>query len=187
MYSDDRTIIQQIAARDERAIEAMAAAYGTVCRRIAKNILGNAADAEEVCNEALFRAWNAIPAHPPVHLQAYLITLTRRIAFDLLKTNNRFKRGGGDVPLALEELAECVAAPDSVEAAIDRSTLKAEIDRFLDRLSAEKRRIFIERYTMLMPTAEIAAAHGMQENAVRMALCRMRKALRQTLEKEGYL
>lgn len=187
MHQNDKHIIERIAARDERALEAMAAAYGAVCRRTAQNILSSAADVEEVCNDALFRAWNAIPAHPPEHLQAYLITLTRRIALDKHRAESRIKRGGGEVPLALDELAECIAARDSVEAAVDRNTLKAEIDRFLGRLSTEKRRIFIERYVMLMPVSDIAARHAMTADAAKMALSRMRKALRTQLEQEGYL
>lgn len=165
----------------------MAAAYGAVCRRTAQNILSSAADAEEVCNDALFRAWNAIPAHPPAHLQAYLITLTRRIALDKHKADARLKRGGGEVPLALDELSECIAGADSVEAAVDRNTLKEEINRFLGRLSAEKRRMFIERYVMLMPIADIAERHAMSADAAKMAISRMRKTLRRHLEQEGYL
>lgn len=187
MHTDEQSILKQITARDERAIEAMTAAYGALCRRIAQNILGSAADAEEVCSEAMFRAWNAIPAHPPAHLRAYLITLTRRIAFDWQKAETRAKRGGGEIPLALDELAECIASKDSVEDALDRRALLTEINRFLGSLTAGKRRIFIERYMMLMPLADIAEEHGMQETAVRMALSRMRKALRKQLEEGGYL
>ena len=187
MNRTDRQIIEQIAERDERALEAMTAEYGAVCRRIAQNILGSPADAEETCNEAFFRAWNAIPAHPPVHLQAYLITLTRRIALDRQRTESRLKRGGGEIPLALDELSECIASPESVEQTLDRKALQAEIDRFLGSLTAEKRRIFIERYTMLMPVQDIAQHHAMTAEAVRMTLSRMRRKLRELLEKEGYL
>ena len=61
MAANDTQIIAQITARDERALEALADAYGKICRKTALNILGNPADAEEAFNDALFRAWNAIP------------------------------------------------------------------------------------------------------------------------------
>lgn len=187
MQISDQEIIEQITARDERALETLSVRYGAVCRRIAQNILGSEKDAEEAFNDVLLRAWNALPAHPPAHLQAYLITLTRRIALDQYKERNRIKRGGGQTAAALSELEECIASPETVEAAADRRALAAEIDRFLEQLTAEKRRIFIERYTMLMPTGDIAKRHGMTDAAVKMALSRMRRALREQLKKEGYL
>ena len=67
LRTEDKIIIEQIAARDERALETLAALYGEICRRTARNILGSDADAEEALNDALYRAWNAIPASPPVH------------------------------------------------------------------------------------------------------------------------
>ena len=187
MRTEDKIIIEQIAARDERALETLAALYGEICRRTARNILGSDADAEEALNDALYRAWNAIPASPPVHLQAYLITLTRRIALDMRKSQTRSKRGGGTVPAALSELEACISADSDVEQAVDRTLLRDAIDRFLMQLSTEKRRIFIERYTLFLRTAEIAERHGMTDSAVNMALSRIRKALHTFLEEEGFL
>ena len=187
MAANDTQIIAQITARDERALEALADAYGKICRKTALNILGNPADAEEAFNDALFRAWNAIPMNPPAHLQAYLITLTRRIALDKRRAEGREKRGGGEVPVALSELEECIASGDSVEAALNHNALRDAMNDFLGTLSDEKRRIFIERYTFLMPPREIARRHAMTSASVRMALGRMRKALKQYLEEEGLL
>ncbi len=187
LNAKDKQIIEQITARNERALETLTDAYGKLCRSIAQNILGNAADADEAFNDALYRAWNAIPQNPPAHLQAYIITLTRRIALDRCKAANREKRGGGEVPLALSELGDCVASEENVEAVLNRNVLRTALNEYLDTLSDEKRRIFIERYTMLMPAGEIARRHGMTTAAVNMALSRMRKALRQYLDEEGLL
>lgn len=187
MNVNEKQIIEQIRSRDERALEAMTAAYGRFCRKTAQNILGNAADADETFNDALYRAWNAIPQNPPAHLQAYLITLTRRIALDRLRAEHREKRGGGEVPVALDELSECIASGDSVEAILSRNALRTSMERFLDTLSEEKRRIFIERYTFLMPVGEIAKRHGTTPAAVKMSLSRMRRALKKHLEEEGLL
>ena len=187
MNAKDNRIIEQITARDERALEALTDAYGRICRKTAQNILGNAADADEVYNDALFRAWNAIPMNPPAHLQAYLITLTRRIALDKRRAEGREKRGGGEVPVALSELEECIASGDSVEAALNHNALRDAMNDFLETLSDDKRRIFIERYTFLLSAGEIARRHATTAPAVKMALSRMRKALKQYLEEEGLL
>ncbi len=187
LNAKDQKIIEQITVRDERALEALTAAYGRICRKTAQNILGNAADADEVFNDALFRAWNAIPMNPPAHLQAYLITLTRRIALNRIKAGNCEKRGGGEIPAALSELEDCIASGESVEAILNRNALRTAMNDFLETLSDDKRRIFIERYTFLMSSAEIARRHKSTAPAVAMALSRMRKALKQYLEEEGLL
>ena len=187
LNAKDNRIIEQITARDERALEALTAAYGKICRKTAQNILGNTADADEAFNDALFRAWNAIPMNPPAHLQAYLITLTRRIALDKRRAETREKRGGGEVPLALSELEGCIDSGESVEAVLNRNALRTALNDFLETLSDEKRRIFIERYTFLMSAGEIAKRHAMTSASVKMVLSRMRKALRQYLEEEELL
>ena len=187
LNADEKQIIEQLLSRDERALEALTDAYGRICRKTAQNILGNAADADEAFNDALYRAWNAIPANPPTHLQAYLVTLTRRIALDRLRADHREKRGGGEVPVALSELEECIASGENVETILNRNALRTEMERFLDTLSDEKRCMFIERYTFLMPPGEIARRHATTTAAVKMSLSRMRKALKKHLEEEGLL
>ena len=187
MQTDEKQIIALIQSRDERAIQMMTEAYGDICRRTAMNILGNERDAEETFDDALLSAWNAIPTNPPEHLQAYLIILTRRAAINRYRADNRQKRGGGQVPVALSELEECIASGENVEVQISRNALLAEMNRFLGALSANKRRIFMERYGALMPIRDIAIQHGMTEDAVKKALSRMRQALRNHLDEEGYL
>ena len=44
------------------------------------------------------------------------------------------KRGGGALPLALDELSECVPAPGRVEHALEEQELADSIDRFLRTL-----------------------------------------------------
>ena len=185
MQTDEKQLIAQIQARDEHALEVMYDAYGDLCRRTAYNILNNERDAEEAFNDALYNAWNAIPANPPAHLQAYLLTLTRHIAINRYRTETRQKRGGGQVPVALEEHNECLASGENVEAQISRNAMLAEMNRFLGSVSSSKRRIFLARYGALMSVREIAVEFGMSEDAVKKALSRMRQALRKHLEQEG--
>ena len=71
MNSSDQEIIANIIARDERALEQLAAAYGQICRSIARNILNNPQDAEEALNDALFQAWNAVPKQQPVIIKIF--------------------------------------------------------------------------------------------------------------------
>ncbi len=54
----------------------MAEKYGAYCHTVARNVLGNDADAEECVNDAYLAVWNAIPRAQPQNLLAYLAKTT---------------------------------------------------------------------------------------------------------------
>ena len=184
---EDADILRLFDMRSERAIAAAERKYGRQCRALAVRILGSEQDAEECVNDALLHAWNAIPPQQPDSLSAFLYALTRNLALNRLKQNNRLRRGGGQTPAALEELAECIPAPESVEAAYDRITFRETLERFLDTLSADARTVFVQRYWYLHSCCEIAENCRMSEVKVRVTLSRTRKKLKQFLEKEEFL
>ena len=110
---DDNTIIQHYWDRDERALTETAEKYGTYCCSIAENILSDREDAKECVNDTYLRAWNTIPPQRPKVLPAFIGRIVRNIAFDLYRKMNASKRGGGQVPLVLDELEECI--PDRMQ------------------------------------------------------------------------
>lgn len=92
------------------------------------------------------------------------------------------KNGGAD--LALEELGETLASSAAVEREYERRELTQAIDGFLRTLSADDRNIFICRYWLFAPTADIAARLGFSQSKVTTSLYRTRQKLRTYLEKE---
>lgn len=163
---DDGQIVQFYWDRDERAIPATADKYGNYCTSIAKNILGNPEDAEECVNDTYMRAWNSMPPHRPNVLSAFLGKITRNVSLNRYKQNTADKRGGGEVPAVLEEIAELVSDTDSVEQEVDRRELVKAIDAFLDRLPTEKRSLFLCRYWYFDSVSNLASRFGMTENHV---------------------
>ena len=63
--------------------------------------------------------------------------------------------------------------------------LLAEIRRFLARQSPQKRWLFVRRYWFLDEITELARRTGRSEGAVRTTLARMRRKLRDEMQKEG--
>lgn len=59
------------------------------------------------------------------------------------------------------------------------------LDRFLDELPAETRKIFVRRYFYISPVKEIADEYGLSESKVTVTLFRTRGKLKSVLEKEG--
>ncbi len=182
---DDTKIVDLYWTRSESALSETAQKYGSYCRSIAFRILHNDQDSEECVNDTWLGAWNAMPPKRPTVLSTFLGRITRNLSLDRRKRCNAEKRGGGEMAVALEELRECVPAPNGVEAALDDMALTEHIDRFLGTLPAEQRKIFVQRYWYLCSIREIANNCGVRESKVKVTLFRTRQALRESLLKEG--
>lgn len=183
---DDSKIVQLYWDRNEQALTATSDKYGNYCISIAKNILGNKEDAEECVNDTYMRAWNSLPPHRPNILSTYLGKITRNLSFNLYKRNTADKRGGGEVPVVLDEIVDLVSDTDDVEKEIDRRELVKAIDDFLGKLPADKRRIFICRYWYFDSISNIASRFGMTNNYVSVLLNRLRLKLHNYLLERGF-
>lgn len=179
-------IIALYQARDERAIQMTADTLGAYCHTIAYNILGNREDAEECVSDAYLTVWNTIPPAEPISLRNFVTRIVRNLALNRYKEQHRDKRGGGQVPLALEELADVVSGEDDVVADYERREMLASIAGFLATRSPRDRRIFLDRYLNLDSTADLSARYGIKEAQVLLILSRTRQKLKVHLEKEGY-
>lgn len=182
---DEKQIIDLYWDRSENAIAETAKKYGKYCHGIAFNILASREDSEECVNDTYLKAWSVIPPKRPIKLSAFLGKITRNLALNRYERYTAEKRGGGQVALALEELAECIPDPHSVEQAVNDKILADKLNIFLSGLSVEARKIFMRRYWELSSVREIAAAYGISESKVKMSLFRTRGKLRSFLEQEG--
>lgn len=183
---DDVKIVELYWQRSERAIDETVKKFGAYLHKIAMNILANREDAEECVNDTYVGAWNSMPDNRPARLSPYLGRIVRNAALDRVLSDTRLKRGGGEVPLALDELFD-VASRDDTELSFQLRELVGEINAFLATLGDTERRVFVARYFFLMPVNEIAEKQGFTRSKTASMLSRTRKAMRLTLEKEGYI
>ena len=179
---DDNDIIDLFWQRSEDALTECKVKFGGYCRTIANNIINNGGDADECVNDMLLRAWNAIPPEKPSMLKAFLAKITRNLALDRYEAAHSQKRGGVNMEVALEELAD-IPAP---EEAGDSELTKA-INAFLHSEPPENADIFVKRYWYLKNIKEIAVEYGYSENKLTSLLYRMRGRLKQKLESEGLM
>ena len=182
----EEEIIALYRARDEEAIRRTADTLGSYCYTVAYNILGNPEDAEECVNDTYLALWNAIPPARPASFKHFVTRILRNLALNRYKEQNRDKRGGGQVPLALEELSEVVSDTEDIPADYARKELLESVTRFLRRCSSRDRGLFLDRYVRLEPTAVLAERYRVKEAQVLLILSRTRKKLKAQLEKEGY-
>ena len=183
--TDDQKIIELYVGRSEQALSETAGKYGRYCLSIAYGILQSHEDAQECVSDAYLTAWNAIPPRRPADLGTYLGRITRNLSIDRLRSRSREKRGGGEVPLALEELEEVVAGSDSPENEAVRKELTAALNRFLAQLPETERALFVSRYWFLAPVAELSKKFGFSESKTASILHRTRGRLRRFLIEEG--
>ena len=184
---EDNRIVDLYWARSEDAITETSEKYGKYCYAIAYNILSNAEDAEESVNDTYLGAWRNMPPHRPSILSAFLGKITRRVSIDKWRGRTADKRGGGEIVLALDELAECVPSGHRVEREVEAGALEKIIDDFVMSLPLMERRVFICRYWYLDPISAIAAQFGFSPSKVKMILHRQRHRLQSILEREAFL
>lgn len=184
---EEQKIIELYWNRDESALTETDRKYGMYCRSIAWNILHSQEDSEECVNDTYLRAWNTIPPQRPARLNMYLAKITRNLAFDRYKAQMAQKRGGSEITVILDELAECVAGGESVEDAFLAKELAEAIGSFVRGLSEREANVFVRRYFFAETAKQIGTRYSLSANNVTVILSRTRQKLKEYLKKEGYL
>ena len=139
---EDSRIIELYWERSEQAIAETAAKYGSYCYTIAYNVLHNREDAGECVNDTYLGAWDSMPPQRPSILSAFLGKITRNLALKCWRDAHVQKRGGGQLPVVLEELEECISGRLSVEEQIEAKLLSEWINDFVAQLAEEERQVF---------------------------------------------
>ena len=182
---DDARIVDLYWARSERALEETERKFGAYCRTVAYNILSDASDAEECVNDAWMKAWNSMPTDRPRRLAPYLGKMTRWLSLSRLREKNSLKRGGGELPLVLDELAEALDSGADTQKELELRELERALRRLIEALGKDERDVFLSRYWYMAPIAEIAEKFGLTESNVKTMLHRTRKKLMKRLKEEG--
>ena len=170
---DDDKIIELFFNRSQKAIIELATKYGSISIKTAYNILGNHEDAEECVNDSYLGVWNSIPPKRPAHLLAFLLRIVRNTSINKHTYNSRKKRNNQYYE-CVEELDYCLASVENVDSQYDLVELKRSIEDFLDSLSKTNRLIFIRRYWYIDSYDSISLITGLQKNAIRTRLSRIR-------------
>ncbi|MBR1884487.1 MAG: sigma-70 family RNA polymerase sigma factor [Clostridia bacterium] len=171
-------------SRNEKAVEETDKKYGKYLSKVAYNILENSEDSKECINDTYLNTWNSVPPKRPSIFKIFLAKITRNIAINRYNKENTLKRGKNVIKVCTE-LEECIDS-DYLEGKLDYSRLVERINNFLDKLSIEKRVIFIERYFYLENVKNIAKKHNLSESNVKVSLMRIRKDLKKYLKEGGY-
>lgn len=183
---EDSRIVELYWQKSSDAISESNSKYGAYCFTIANNILHNNEDSEECVNDTWLNAWNAMPPQKPSKLRAFFARITRNLSFNRFEARTAEKRGGGEINLVLDELAECLASEADVASEYETNELGQCIRMFVRALPERDGNVFVRRYFFTDPVAKIANRYGLTDNNVMVILNRTRKKLKTHLIKEGF-
>ena len=127
-----------------------------------------------------------MPTHRPSILAPYLGKLTRWLSLTRLREKNSLRRGGGELPLILDELAETLDSGEDAEQELEVRELNRELRRLVEALGKDEKDVFLSRYWYMASIKEIAEKTGFSESKVKTMLHRTRNKLLSQLRCGGY-
>lgn len=180
----DEKIIELFFQRNERAIEETSKKYEGRLKVIAQRVIGTSPDVEECINDTYYAVWNSIPPAKPDFFFAFISKITRRLSLNKVEYKNALKRKAIVIELT-KELEECIANPKNEIVDYEQGEIASVISRFLTCVKEEDRELFVRRYWYMQSIHHIATEMESKESKVKTRLFRMRKKLKEYLEKEG--
>lgn len=177
--ASDETLIAWAAAGDRLAFGALAGRHLPRLYGLAHRITGSAAEAEDVAQEALLRAWQKAGQFDPE--RARFATWLHRIASNLAIDHCRRRGAAAPLPLA-EHWPDPASGP---EQALQERQRRAGLERALAELPPRQRAALALAHDQGLSGAEAAAVLATSERAVEGLLHRARRFLAARLRGEG--
>jgi RNA polymerase sigma-70 factor, ECF subfamily len=188
VISRDNELVQRVLARDDHAFRTIMQKYNRRIYRIARGILGNDSEAEDVVQETYIRAFT--------HLDSFrgdsrLSTWLARIAINEALGRLRARRRTVDI-VAFEanqtgaEIIQVPLAPtsDDPEKAMAQRQILQLVEKATDSLPEVYRIVFITRVIDGMSVEDTAEIIGIRAETVKTRLHRARGLLRERLSSQ---
>lgn len=177
----DRELVRRMAAGDESALGALYDHYAPLLHSVARRIVGDDDDAEEVLEETFWQAWRQAGRYEESRggLSTWLVMIARSRALDRVRARRRFREERWDeLPGGPADSPGDDASPlDSAE--LDE--VRRMVGRAVATLPPEQRQTVELAYFRGLSQSEIAEATGEPLGTVktraRLALQKLREAL----------
>ena len=168
-------------ADGRRRFELLALPHLDAAYNLARWLTGNAADAEDVVQEAYLRAFRYFDAFRGENMRVWLLAIVRN-SFSNWRRDNRSARlvFAPNAPVAEEDSQGTMwgALPRDPETLLLASIDAATLDGLMQRLPSEYREVLVLREQEDLSYREIADVAGVPIGTVMSRLARARSALR---------
>jgi len=173
MDDSDEALMARVARGDQAAFRELSRRHVPAMLALARRILGNAADAEDVAQEAMLRVWINAPRWRPL---AAVRTWIARVVVNLCLDRKRRAPW-----VALEAAGEIADPSPGAEQGIEASELDRQVAAAVAKLPARQRAAVALTYNEGMSNAQVAEILDTSVSAVETLLVRARQSLRQAL------
>jgi RNA polymerase sigma-70 factor (ECF subfamily) len=186
-HLDDKALVALALDRDEAAFRVIMQRHNRRLYRVARGVLGNDTDAEDVVQETYVRAFTHLDGFRG---EARLSTWLTRIALNEALGRVRDRRPTTDLTHldSIDEQGEArviflpSARQDSnPEASAARAEARRLLERAVDQLPGPFRAVFVMRDVEELSVEETASQLGLRPETVKTRLHRARRLLRQSL------
>jgi RNA polymerase sigma-70 factor, ECF subfamily len=184
----DTELVRRALGRDEAAVRAIIAANNRRLYRLARGILRNDAEAEDVVQETYVRAFTHLA---DFRGDSSLATWLSRIAMNEALGRLRRRRPGVEWSSLPEGTLEAQiiqfplsSAADDPEKSMAQREIQHVVERAIDELPEAFRLVFITRVIEGMNVEETAEILGLKPETVKTRLHRARSLLRDNVEKK---
>lgn len=169
----DASLMARAATGDRRAFDILAIRHLPRLHRAATRLLGDPAEAEDVAQEAMLRAWTHAAGFDPARaeLSAWLHRIAVNLAIDRRRASRRMTALSEDLPDAAAGAA----------AAVEQRERRGLLARAVARLPDRQRAAVLLSYGEELPGEEAARLLRVSTRALEGLLRRARLALRDTL------
>ncbi|MGB0507554.1 MAG: sigma-70 family RNA polymerase sigma factor [Pikeienuella sp.] len=175
---NDAEMLRRFAAGDRLAAQRLAASLTPRMLTLAVRMLGDAAEAEDVAQEAMLRLWRIAPEWRQG--EAKVSTWLYRVVSNLCIDRIRARRPAASI----DAVAEPLDSAPSVEARISAQDKATLVRNVLNALPERQRIAITLRHFDGQSNPDISAHLGVSIEAVESLLARGRKAMTAAIEQE---
>lgn len=189
MKINENTLHKYIQQKDTRALEYLIDTYSKTVSNLIYQILGNISskqDIEECASDVFVRVWNDIEEYCEEKgaFKTWIFMKAKYIALDKgKKLKKRLNR-----ELLIEDYSPVYLSKDQISEAPEKEYISKEnkenIMRLINNLKGKDREVFIRRFYFYQEIEDIARTMNTTRKAVDTRIWRIRKGLKEQIEKE---
>jgi RNA polymerase sigma-70 factor (ECF subfamily) len=173
MDDSDEVLMARVARGDEPAYRVLTRRHLPAMLGLARRILGNAADAEDVAQEAMLRVWIHAPRWQPL---AAFRTWFTRVVVNLCLDRKRRRSW-----VAIDAAGEIVDPTPGVTEQVEQNEREQQLAAAIAELPARQRSAIVLTYSEGMSNTQVAEILDTSVSAVETLLMRGKQNLRARL------
>lgn len=181
-HINEKDLFLRIAEGDESAFRELYRWYGRLLFPFLTKLTDSQDTADEIIQEVFLRIWLYRDKLPTIdHPRAWIFQIGSNQAHTWLKKNMRAAKA-----IRLHQDGH-TTTDSSVEISLTVNAIRTLVKQAIEELSPQRKRIYLLQREHGMKAAEIASQLGVSVSTVKNTLLAAAKAIREKVEKAGYL